>query len=74
MSRTLKILALVAAIVALLALAIGGTIYATGAGPSGCGDSTCSQDRQRDCDGAGGKCDGANECQGTPHCRNDGRS
>ncbi len=46
MSRTLKTVAVVIAIVAVLTLVVGGTIYAFGGDRCGSGDSSCAQQHQ----------------------------
>jgi hypothetical protein len=74
MSRTLKILAVVVAVVAVLTLALGGTMYAFGAGHCGSGDSGCVQEHRAGCDGSGSRCGDPHDCTGAPHCNADSRS
>jgi hypothetical protein len=68
MSRTLKTLAVVVALVAVLTLAVGGTMYAFGAGHCGSGDSGCSQEQRASCDGSGSGCGESRDCGGPSHC------
>jgi hypothetical protein len=74
MSQILKILAVVAAIVAVLTLAVGGTIYAFGAGHCGSGDSGCGQEDRVSCDGSGSGCTQSGNCRGASHCNPDSSS
>jgi hypothetical protein len=61
MSRTLKIAAVVVAIVALLTLVLTGTVYAVRGGLCGSGDSCCAQQHRGGCIGSGG-CDRSGNC------------
>jgi len=72
MARTLKILAVVVAIVAVLTLAVGGTVYALEAGRCGSGDSVCGQGHRAGCHGSGNRCVEPHECAGSYHCNTDG--
>jgi hypothetical protein len=74
MSRMLKILAAVIAVVAVLTLAVSGTIYAFGAGHCGSGDSSCSQAHRATCDGSGSRCESPQCCDGESLCNTDSRS
>jgi hypothetical protein len=76
MGQTLKILAVVAAIVAVLTLAVGGTVYAFGAGHCGSGDSGCGQEDRVSCSGSGSGigCAQSGNCHGASHCNQDGGS
>ena len=74
MSRTIKILAVLVAVVAVLTLAAGGTIYAFGAGHCGSGDSGCGQEQRASCDGSGSGCGESRDCGGASHCNVDGRA
>ena len=67
MSRTLKTVAVVAAIVAVLTMVVSGTIYAFGGDRCGSGDSNCAQQRQVGCLGSG-RCAGSGDCLVTPRC------
>ena len=68
MSRTLKTLALVIAIVAVLTLTVGGTVYAFSRGHCGTGDSGCGQESQVGCDGSGNRCGEPHDCAGSRLC------
>jgi len=72
MARTLKILAVVVAIVAVLTLAVGGTVYAFSQGHCGTSDSGCGQERQVGCDGSGNRCGEPHDCAGSCRCNPDG--
>ena len=65
---TIKIVAVVVALVAVLTLAAGGTIYAFGAGHCGSRDSGCSQEQRASCDGSGTGCGESRNCGGASHC------
>ena len=67
MSRTLKTVAVVVAIVAVLTLVVSGTIYAFGGNYCGSGDSRCAQQRQAGCIDSG-RCTGFGDCTGTSRC------
>jgi hypothetical protein len=67
MSRTLKTLAVVVAVAAVLTMAVGGTMYAFGAGHCGSGDSGCSQEQRASCDGSGSGCGESRDCGGASH-------
>jgi hypothetical protein len=67
MSRTLKTVAVVIAIVAVLTLVVSGTIYAFGGDRCGSGDSSCAQQHQAGCIGSG-RCTGPGDCTGAARC------
>jgi len=67
MSRTLKTVAVVIAVVSLLTLVVSGTIYALGADRCPSGDSGCAQQHRAGCIGSSG-CTGPGECSGVPRC------
>ncbi len=71
MSRTLKTVAVVVAIVAVLTLVVSGTIYAFGGDHCGSGDSSCTQQRRADCIGSG-RCAGPGDCTGASRCNTSG--
>jgi hypothetical protein len=71
MSRTLKTLVVVVAVVAVLTLAVAGTVYAFGGDRCGTGESVCGSQRQVGCGGSGG-CGGTGGCTGSSLC--DGNS
>jgi hypothetical protein len=67
MSRTLKTVAVVIAIVAVLTLVVSGTIYAFGGDRCGSGDSSCAQQHRAGCIGSG-RCTGPGDCTGAARC------
>ena len=67
MARTLKIAAVVVAIVAVLTLVVTGTIYAFGGDHCGSGNSACAQQYRAGCMGSG-RCTGPGDCTGGPRC------
>jgi hypothetical protein len=73
MSRTLKTVAVVVAIVAVLTLVVSGTVYAFRGAYCGSGDSDCAQQHQAGCIGSG-RCAGSGDCTGTPRCNTDSQA
>jgi hypothetical protein len=67
MSRTLKALVVMVAVVAVLTLAVAGTVYTFGGDRCGSGESVCGSQHQVGCGGSG-ICGGTNDCTGSSQC------